>query len=140
VIEGLRVAPAYFDARNGPNKPFAPNGKDCEECRATVDAVTRQQLGCAYEPALDRPDAVWSPPAWRDRDLRASTCPGYTTSLPAVLEAFDAYPQWEQGTLTEYLDGEPPTSVALSALMQLRAGIKEHEAQAFKPKAKGGGS
>ncbi len=137
MTEGLRVAPAYFDARTGPDKPFAPLGANCQECRANVIATTRQELGCAYEPPIAGAHP-WSPRAWADRGLRTTTCPGYTTSLPAVVEVFDAYPQWEQGTLTEHLDGEAPTRPALDALGTLRAGIKEHEADSIRAKSKGG--
>lgn len=108
--------------------------------------TTRQAIGCAYEPAS--PDAMpWVPPSWREAgDMKLATCPGYTTSLPAVREVVDAHPQWKAGTLTEYLDGQAPTGVALGCLAVLDIGIEEakrdaeREAwEAAERKRKGGG-
>lgn len=122
MIEGLRVFPAYQDAR-GKRLVMAT----CEECKRTVSTDTRQAMGCGWEAPIDgaRP---WSPASWAERGIATSTCPGYTTTLPIVGEIIDAYPQWEQGTLTDYLDGTAPTPIALTCLTMLRAGIREHEA------------
>lgn len=90
---------------------------------------TRQAIACAYLPPLA--DAQpWVPPAWRDDDRRLSTCPGYTTTIPAVAEVAGAWPQWKAGTLTDYLDGAAPTPVALACLAALDDGIEEHKAHA----------
>lgn len=133
MIEGLRVAPAYFDARHEGKVQ-----KSCQECKRTVNATARQHMGCGYEPAIA--GAVpWSPPAWRDRGLRTTVCPGYTTALPATMECFDAYPQWEARTLTEYL-GEPPTDAALAAMAALKAGINEHQADSMRRSSTKGGA
>lgn len=138
MIEGLRVAPAYLDARNGPSKPFAPNGKNCEECRRNVTAAIRQDLGCVYEPRIERPGSVWAPQSWIDRGVATTVCPGYTTSLPAVVEVIDAHAQWKAGYLTEALDGEAPSSVALECLTALEGGINEHQADTIRRKSKAG--
>ena len=127
MIEGLRVLPAYQDACNA-EAPIVPGAKGCEECKRTVTVERRQDLACGWEPA--KPGArPWTPPGIDRRGGRLSTCPGYTTRLPVVAEATNAYPQWELGTLTEYLDGEPPDAVILDCLKALRAGIREHEAE-----------
>lgn len=62
-----------------------------------------------------------------DRDLTASTCPGYSTALPAVQEVVAAYCHWESGTLTEHV-GDVPSPTGLDMLAVLRAGINEHTA------------
>jgi hypothetical protein len=133
VIEGLRVLPAYQDARNQP-APNAPPvaSKTCEECQKLVPADVRQSMGCGFEPPIEKPRAIWQPAWWVDRGLKATACPAYTTSLPVVREIVDAYPHWKNGTLTEYLDGEAPNPVALEYLTALDAGIRENEAAALK--------
>lgn len=128
MIEGLRVAPAYLDARADNRVP-----KSCDECRAMTTTTTRQDMGCGYEAPIEAPASVWSPPYHL-----ATVCPGYTTSLTAVVECYPAYAQWEQRTLTEYL-GEPPTEIALMYLAELRGGINEHQAAETRRRAKGPG-
>jgi hypothetical protein len=130
VIEGLRVLPHYQEARN---KGGVVGHQGCEECKQTVSVQTRQELGCGYEPALDgaRP---WAPESWRERGLSLSTCPGYTTALPAVEEVTLAYPHWKAGYLTEAL-GAPPTDAALRCLTYLEAGINEFQSDAIRSKA-----
>lgn len=127
MIEGLRVAPAYFDARADNDVP-----KSCEECRERTNVQMRQDMGCGYEKAIDAPGSVWSPPY-----MQPTVCPGYTTSLVPVRECLAAYVQWEQRTLTEYL-GAPPSEVALTYLSELRGGINEHQAAEMRRKAQKG--
>lgn len=135
MIEGLRVYPAYQDARNGGQVVGA---KGCEECKRTVSIEQRQDMGCGYAPSIEQPRSVWAPAAWRD-DHRAdwlTVCPGYSTSLPGVGEIVDAYPQWEQHTLTDYLDGQSPGPIALRYLTALRAGINDHQADTMRAASK----
>lgn len=128
MIEGLRVYPHYQDARKAGGVVGA-NG--CEECKATVPLTTRQQLGCGWEPAL--PSAQpWRPQAWVTRGIEPTVCPGYSTSLPAVGDVIGAYCHWENGTLTEYLDGDAPTRAALDCLAVFRGGMNEHMADRAK--------
>ncbi len=64
----------------------------------TVSKTIRQTMGCAYEaPApvglrVDLPRPI--PP---DRDLKITTCPGYTTRLPEVIEVARARLHWSKG-------------------------------------------
>ena len=113
---------------------------DCSTCLATQAMTTRQSMGCAYEQPV--PGAQpWAPPSWReDAGMVLSTCPGYTTELPAVRELVDAFPQWKAGTLTDYLDGQAPTPVALGCLAVLDVAIEEAKADATREalKSKGG--
>lgn len=102
-----------------------------------MQTETRQAMGCGYEPATAGAQS-WAPASWADRGLSTTACPGYTTSLPAVLEIVEAYPQWERGTLTEALDGEPPTANALTHLMVFQAGLREHEADMMRAAQKRG--
>lgn len=131
MIEGLRVAPAYFDARREGVVP-----KSCQECKSTQTMVTRQYMRCGYESAVGDPSAQsWSPPY-----MRTTVCPGYTTALPAVAEVLDVHAHWKAGYLTESLDGEAPTKAVLDCLSALEAGINEHQAAQLRAKQKGGSS
>jgi hypothetical protein len=139
MIEGLRVFPAYQDARNRPTPSVA---RSCEECKRTVNVETRQAMGCGWErPVADaRP---WIPESWAERNgpgWSLTVCPGYTTELPCVLEIVAAHAQWKHGTLTEYLDGEPAHSVALDALSWFDSSVEIFKADAERAaaqKAKG---
>ncbi len=121
MIEGARVHPSYTDAQRNGTVP-----KNCKDCKATQAVATRQHMRCPYLPAVDDARA-WMPPSWRDRReaVPLSTCPGYTTALPAVIEAVMAFPQWQAGTLTEYLDGDAPTPIALDVLGLYDVGLEE---------------
>ncbi len=126
LIEGIRLLPFYQEAIDQRLRP-----KDCETCMRTTSIQTRRELGCAYEPALERA-TPWTPRYWVDKDLAATVCPGYTTTLPEVAEVVEAFPQWEKGALTEHLDGEPPTRALLDLLRVMKAGISEFEMSKIK--------
>lgn len=126
MIEGLRVAPAYFDARRDNVVP-----KSCEECKRTVNATSRQYMACGFEPA------VAGAQPWSPSYMQTTVCPGYTTSLPAVEETLDAYPHWKAGYLTEALDGESPSKGLLDCLSALEGGINEHHAAEMRKKSRG---
>lgn len=131
MTEGLRVAPAYLDARRDNLVP-----KSCEECKRTQTMVTRQYMRCGYEPAVsDQSAQSWSPSY-----MTTTVCPGYSTALPAVAEVLDVHAHWKAGYLTESLDGEAPTKGALDCLSALEAGINEHQADVMRRTAKGGSS
>ena len=123
MIEGLRVFPAYQDARR--RKAVV---SDCVTCKREQTMTTRQAIGCGYEPALADAQA-WAPPSWADSPgMTLTTCPGYTTTMPAVLEVVDAFPHFKAHTLTDYLDGAAPNPVALGCLAVLDAGVEEFKA------------
>lgn len=128
MIEGARVHPSYTAAQRHGSVP-----KNCKDCKATQAVTTRQHMRCAYLPAVDDARA-WMPPSWRDRPdaVSLSTCPGYTTALPAVIEVAMAHPQWKAGALTAYLDGEPPTPQALDVLSLYDVGLEEWKGEETK--------
>ncbi len=74
----------------------------------------------------------WTPKWWVMQGWDSSVCPGYSCSLPEVVEVTHAYAQWEAGTLTEWLDGEPPTKELLDALAARKYGLND-KAQADLP-------
>jgi len=58
--------------------------------------IQRQALGCGYEP----PAVLVPINTWRHRGYRgpeSSVCPGYSTSLPEVLESALARVHWSKG-------------------------------------------
>ena len=97
----------------------------------------RQDLGCGFERALPPGDArPWTPRAWVDRGEATTVCPGYTSRLPVVIEIADAYPQWEHGTLTEYLGGVAPSRIALDYLTTFHYALEGFQAAKMREKAK----
>lgn len=73
----------------------------------------RQDLACAYEPHRDGATG-WepsvSPLGWQGLDDKLTpptTCPGYTTTLPVVVEVIRARGHWKQGQLREFAGGAP---------------------------------
>jgi hypothetical protein len=122
VIEGLRVHPHYQDARRDGILRFGPT---CEECMQRNHVTVRQQLACGFEPRIEGAEP-WHPLYWLRHGLELTTCAGYTTQLPEVVEVVEAYPHWEAGTLTDYLDGERAPAGFLRALVMRKAGLNEH--------------
>jgi hypothetical protein len=59
--------------------------------------------------------------------LDASTCAGYASTLPEVMDVVLAYPQWKERTLTEWI-GAPPTPVLLAYLAAFEGGKNQCEA------------
>lgn len=123
MIEGLRLLAPYQDAADEGLVPAT-----CEECKSHRDASKRQQMGCGFEPAIAIRPYLWAPLAWRKRDVSPSVCPGYSTRLPLVEEIVRLLPQWEAGTLVEWLDGQPTTRPLLDGLAHAKRGIDEHRA------------
>lgn len=68
----------------------------------------RQYMGCGYEP-----QAAYARP-WMHRgytDETPTTCPGYTTKLPEVIEINRARLHWKQGELRDHCGGEPTEQI-----------------------------
>jgi hypothetical protein len=103
-----------------------------------LPATTRQHLGCGYLPPLDdaRP---WTPPYLAGKGFTATICAGYACTLSEVREVVTCLPQWEQGTLTEYLDGEPPGRQLLDCLALLKGAVRELESARIEESKRGGG-
>ena len=102
-----------------------------------MNVETRMDLGCGWEPARAGAQP-WSPASWASRGSDVSTCPGYTASLPEVVEVVGAYPHYEHGYLAEYLDGATPTPVALDCLAVFHYALEGHRGDVMRERAKGG--
>lgn len=139
MIEGLRLLPHYQAAAD---RDLVP--KTCEDCKQHRNARLRQQMGCAFEPAIASRPYLWAPVPWTQRGLTPTVCPRYSTRLPLVEEIVSVTPQWEAGTLVAWLDGEPTTRPLLDGLAQLKAGRAEYHAAELdrldaERRARGGG-
>lgn len=123
MIEGVRVRPFYQDAIRTGHLTIGPT---CDECKKRNHVTTRQNLACGYEARVDNA-TPWHPLYWLRQGLTLEHCPGYTTTLPEVLEVLDAYPHWEAGTLTDLLDGDRAPGALLRALVAMKAGVNEYQ-------------
>lgn len=125
MIEGLRVLPFWQGLIAADPKR---SDRDCTTCMSTLDVNTRRLMRCGRIPPIESvggmPVLGWPVP---DQDWRTETCPTYTTSLPEVVAVAEAYPQWKERTLTDWL-GEKPTPETLQALAVLGNAISAHEA------------
>ncbi len=56
----------------------------------------RRDMGCGWLPPSESPGAVWAGP---DGNLELTTCPGYTTTLPDVIDVARMYWWADKGGL-----------------------------------------
>ncbi len=89
----------------------------------TVPKLNRQSMGCAYEaPAPSTvPVMLWD---HRGRASQrdefddsgkpvVSVCPGYTTTMPEVIDIARAHRHWSKGELTGYCHGYATTELMI---------------------------
>ena len=99
----------------------------------------RQLQGCGYLPLhpLARP---WSGYHLGYRGDPATVCPGYTTSLPPVIEIAIARHWFSRGELSMFCDGERATDALKTGVNILDGAIAEMIEWRSTPKSKGGGA
>jgi hypothetical protein len=119
LIAGLLVLPWMHEAlrRLSPYERKNHYLTDCGKCKKMQTRQTRQVLGCGYEPAIADP-RPWSR-ANLDADWQGkeTLCPGYTTSLPEVIEIARARVHWKEGGGLRDFCNEPITE-------QMRLGVE----------------
>lgn len=111
MIEGLRLLPWLQQAARSKGDAVSIY-TNCEECMQVRPAAVRQTMRCGFEPALDDlhltstwwPDGFSGFPTDSGPGL-ASTCPGYTTKLPEVVEASRLHWWWSKGQLRDRVEG-----------------------------------
>jgi hypothetical protein len=106
-----------------------------------TNQMSRQSLGCGYEPPLPAGSvrlALWQPPD-AYRGATPTVCAGYTTKLPEVHEAQMARAHWNTGNLGVALGGELPTEDLLSFIVILEGASNEVQRWCMKPVTDGGG-
>jgi hypothetical protein len=93
---------------------------------STLSADNRAQLGCVFEPVLVQA-TPWSPlalnPAWKGIDGKGeppTVCPGYTTTLPDVVEVARGRVHWQKNSLRDFCGGAP--NEQMLALIELLEG------------------
>jgi hypothetical protein len=96
VIEGLRIAPWFFDQlRRNPSNMAMLN--DCGQCQAQLSELQRQALRCGYLEQV-RDGAAWS----HRNGPTITTCAGYAAKLPQVIEVIRAHHHWSKGELQSF--------------------------------------
>lgn len=112
---------------------------DCDKCKAMMTKEQRQSLGCGYEPKHERlPVVVWSPPSGRNAysGPAPTICPGYTTSLPEVIEAAITRAHWLKGNVDATDDQREDL---LNAILVLDAAYNGVQHWMMTPSKDGGG-
>jgi hypothetical protein len=115
---------------------------NCDSCMKTQSKQTRQAVGCGWEPADPVvPVRPWSPSnmaPFRQGDV--TTCPGYTTNLPALIEVCRARVHWDKNAaaFAAFCEGDA-TEQTLAALEILDGAINEVSSWAMTPRNEGGG-
>lgn len=114
-------------------KSFSPY-LDCDSCMKSRSKEDRQLDACGLEPpaadgvAVDHPERIRH--AW-EKDI-PEVCPGYTCSLPEVLETSYALSFKRDGELTQFLEGEyasPELRHAMTVLESEIARMQEWSAR-----------
>jgi hypothetical protein len=74
----------------------------------TTPRQVRDEWGCGYLPLAERArPQIWSHEGYRGP--KPTTCVGYTTKLPEVIEVARARLHWGKGSLSVFTGGEPPS-------------------------------
>lgn len=111
----------------------------CDTCKAENSIVVRRSWQCGYVPRADRGPDKPRVPDGAPEDV--TVCPGYSTTLPEVLEAARALSWRHDGLIGEFFGGAPISERAKIYIDILDTQIREVERHAFrvarKPK-KGG--
>lgn len=90
--------------------------------------VTRQSYRCPYAPlGLDeRYIRVPIPAAYSGEPLTA--CPGYSTSLPEVIESARLWRHWDRADVRAMTGGDWPTEAATIAIEVFDDAVNKHRA------------
>lgn len=104
MIEGLRLLPWFQEAAR--RELLGPTAS-CDDCMQARSKQTRQLMGCGYEPS-PAPDVLPLVFPWQGLGYtgpKVVVCPGYTTTLPEVIEIARSHLHWSKGSLTEFCRG-----------------------------------
>lgn len=128
---------------------------DCETCMLNTTKPERQANGCGYEPPAPPRVLVqvWTPPTGRvgfnlgkatpthpRGQYSPTTCAGYTTKLPEVLEAARASAWLKRGDLRAFVDDETPGENLVDAIDIHDGAVSAKDAYYTTPADKGGGA
>lgn len=118
MIEGLRLLP-WLQERIRNDRPTVEILLDCDKCMRNTPVAIRQAMGCGYEPLV--PGAR---PYMHDgyTDEPPTTCAGYTTKLPEVVEINRLRLHWSK--FGGFKDREP-TEVVKRGIEILEGAVNE---------------
>lgn len=111
---------------------------DCSKCMQAYPLHIRQGWACGHAPPAP-PGVVVE--AWSGLGYKGDppkTCPGYTTTLPEVIEIARAWRWWDKGQLAQFFD-EPPTDEIRLGVELFDGAVKALERWCTTPVDKGGG-
>ena len=106
MIEGLRLLP-WLQERIRNDRDVVDYLIDCDKCMETNTLLTRQSMGCGWEvaPLVQIRVSPWTHAGYTD--ATPTTCAGYTTKLPEVIEINRARLHWSKGSIEQFCGGEP---------------------------------
>jgi hypothetical protein len=96
---------------------------DCRSCLRNVPKEARQLWNCGHLPRL--PLNQYAGPALECRIEPDAVCPGYSISLPQVIETSHAHAWWEKGQLRDFCEGEQPTELIRACVGILAGSLAE---------------
>ena len=139
-MEGLRFLPWLWEAeRRNPSGSILK----CDNCMNAYTQETRQQMGCGFEPPPVESKRAYVQ-MWNGGSLpnykgpKATVCPGYTSSLPEVIEVARARMHWEKGELAAFTRGELSEGLT-TGIEILEGAINAQQLWSHTDIAKGGG-
>lgn len=115
---------------------------DCDRCMQTTTQLRRQLIKCGHEPALvniREPLRPWTHAADEHAD-KHTTCPGYTTKLPEVIEASHAHAHWNKHDIRVATGGAEPTHALVTAVEVIAGAASAVQEWCMTPASKGGGA
>lgn len=115
---------------------------DCERCMNELTTERRYVLGCGYLPPAPPQLAPFVRP-WQGLGYngpRPTTCPGYTTQLPVVIELVRAHRHWAKGQLEAFCGTRAVPEAVLLGVEQFESAVGDFEAWRLTPSSRGGGA
>jgi hypothetical protein len=125
------MLPWYEHARRGPDKP-----PECGSCLTSQSRITRQALGCGYEPPAPAfvPVIPWDHTGRQQLsgESQLKICPGYVCRLPEVTEVARAHLHWDRGSLSVLT--KDPSDVLIDGIEVMEGSIQSFKSWTMKPK------
>lgn len=114
--------------------PMADDYLKCEPCMARCTRSELAAMACGWIPKGERDGSEFLHP---EGAPDVTVCPGYTTTLPQVIEASRALSWRQDGQLSDFYDGERLTDAVRDAMDIMASEVKAVERHALrKTKAK----
>jgi hypothetical protein len=136
VIEGVALLP-WFQAAAHSAPLTLGNKVDCMKCKASHDQTTRQSWGCGYEVANPAVPVVPWDHVGRTGP-RPSTCAGYTTNLPEVIEVARLFRHWSKGSIDSALRGDEFHEHTQQAIEIFEGAVSATESYLIRARHEGG--